>query len=169
VLLVVENSATYWTLARARRDTGSPIGVLAFGAGNHFPAAVEYILDLPAVAAHPGLSEIRYFGDLDEEGLDIARRADSSARTCGLPDILPAVSLYERLLSCGVRGPGRVIEPSRAREVSRWLPEPLAGKAAQTLIDGLRIAQESVGTDELTDDPEWSSAVSLNTGTAGPR
>ncbi len=161
VLLVVENSATYWTLTHANREVDSPLGIVAFGQGNHFPSAVEYIVDLPTAAGVPGLTQIRYFGDLDEEGLDIASRSGTAAHAAGLPPVLPAVGLYSRLFALGVRAPGRAVARKRAEALAAWLGPTLASEAVATLLAGLRIAQESVGTDQLAGDASWSSMGSL--------
>ena len=156
-LLVIENSATYWTFCRLPRRPDCPIGLLAFGAGNHFSAAVEYIAELPEIAGHPGINAIRYFGDLDEEGLEIPRRAGEIARLASFPDVEPAVGLYAMLLRDGIRQKSRLVARDRAAEVASWLPLSLAQCAADLLVGGWRVPQESVGTDRLSRDLEWSS------------
>lgn len=161
VVLAVENAATFHSLTNLVRST-SPVGFVVYGGGNAFAASVEFIRDLPTVSGHGGpITAIRYFGDLDSKGLDIARSAADTARRTGLPDILPAVGLYERLVRTGVRQVDGPVHPARAAVQAEWLPESVRGQVFRLLIDGFRIAQESVGTDQLADDSKWLSWESL--------
>jgi hypothetical protein len=164
VLLVVENAATFFSLANLA-PADSPIGFVAYGGGNAFPATVEFIRDLPALANHGGpITDVRYFGDLDAEGLDVARRADEAARRADLPAVLPAVGLYARLLRAGPAQADASVAPERARSLVEWLPATLRADAFRHLVEGHRLAQEAVGTDLLTADPTWTTWASL-----GPR
>jgi hypothetical protein len=164
VLLVVENAATFFSLANLA-PADSPIGFVAYGGGNAFPATVEFIRDLPALANHGGpITDVRYFGDLDAEGLDVARRADEAARRADLPAVLPAVGLYARLLRAGPAQADAPVAPERATSLVEWLPATLRADAFRHLVEGHRLAQEAVGTDLLTADPTWTTWASL-----GPR
>jgi Uncharacterized protein conserved in bacteria C-term(DUF2220) len=164
VLLVVENAATFRSLANLA-PSDSPLGFVAYGGGNAFPASVEFVRDLPTLASHGGpITDIRYFGDLDAEGLDIARRAADTARRASLPDVLPAVGLYARLLRSGVPQTDAPVSAERAETLVEWLPGTLRAEAYGHLVEGRRLAQEAVGTDLLTTDPTWPAWVSL-----GPR
>lgn len=156
VLLVVENAATFDTL-RKLAPAGSPLGFVAFGAGSAFSAAVEYVTEL-------GATDIRYFGDLDEEGLDIARRAAETANLAELPEVRPAVGLYARLLAHGRVTQVAPVDATRATALVDWLPASLRTPAYDRLVAGERLEQEAVGTDLLTDDPSWAEWASL-----GPR
>lgn len=164
VLLVVENAATFRTLADLA-PPDSPVGLIGYGGGNAFPAAVEFICDLPDIAHHGGpITDIRYFGDLDAEGLEIARRAADVAKSAGLPAIRPAVGLYARLLRAGISQPDEPVAEPRAAALVEWLPPSLRSAACRLLVEGRRLAQEAVGTDVLSADPTWSAWASL-----GPR
>ena len=164
VLLVVENAATFFSLANLA-PADSPIGFVAYGGGNAFPATVEFIRDLPALANHGGLiTDVRYFGDLDAEGLDVARRADEAARRADLPAVLPVVGLYARLLRAGPTQADAQVAPDRAAGLVEWLPVSLRREAYGHLVEGRRLAQEAVGTDLLASDPSWTTWASL-----GPR
>jgi hypothetical protein len=164
VLLVVENAATFRSLANLA-PADSPLGFVAYGGGNAFPATVEFIRDLPSLAHHGGpITDVRYFGDLDAEGLEVARRADASARRAGLPDVLPAVGLYALLLRSGIAQADEPVLAPRAATLVEWLPEALRAEAYLHLVEGRRLAQEAVGTDLLATDPTWSAWASL-----GPR
>ena len=164
VVLVVENAATFRTLATLA-PADSPLGFVAYGGGNAFPATVEFVRDLPDVAHHGGpITDIRYFGDLDMEGLDVARRAAEAARLAGLSPILPAVGLYARMFRAGVPQPDTPVAPAKAEALVEWLPVTLRDAAYRVLVGGGRLAQEAVGTDLLANDPAWSTWASL-----GPR
>lgn len=164
VLLVVENAATFFSLANLA-PADSPLGFVAYGGGNAFPATVEFIRDLPALANHGGpITDVRYFGDLDAEGLDVARRADDAARRADLPAVLPAVGLYARLLRAGTAQADAQVAPERATSLVEWLPTTLRADTFRHLAEGHRLAQEAVGTDVLTADPTWATWASL-----GPR
>lgn len=160
VLLVSENGATFRTLSRLA-PTDGPVGLVAFGGGHAFPAAVEFIAELPRLARHPGIRAIRYFGDLDEDGLEVAIRATDAARRAGLPPIAPAVGLYARLLRWGTAEAVRAVDPARAATLVEWLPKRLASGAFDRLTAGERLAQEAVSTDRLTGDSDWCSWPNL--------
>ncbi len=164
VLLVVENAATYFSFA-SLAPADSPLGFVAYGGGNAFPATVEFIRDLPGLANHGGpITDVRYFGDLDAEGLDVARRADEAVRRAGLPEVVPAVGLYARLLRAGTAQADAPVAPDRATSLVEWLPATLRAEAYRHLVEGRRLAQEAVGTDLLAADPAWTTWASL-----GPR
>lgn len=156
VILVVENAATFHTL-RILAPAGSPLGFVAFGAAYAFPPAVEYVTEL-------GASDIRYFGDLDEDGLEIARRAAETAASLDLPAVRPAVGLYARLLGHGRPTTVPEVDAARASRLVEWLPATLRAQAYQRLVDGERLEQEAIGVNVLADDPTWADWSSL-----GPR
>lgn len=164
VLLVVENAATFHSLANLA-PTDSPLGFVAYGGGNAFPASVEFVRDLPTIANRDGpITDIRYFGDLDVKGLDIARRAAEAAKQIGLPPILPAIGLYARLFRLGTPQAAVPVPDIDAEGLVAWLPAALRAAAHQHLVAGRRLAQEAVGTDLLAADPTWSTWADL-----GPR
>lgn len=81
MLLVVENSDTFdslVTVLRGRND--HRVGLVGWGAGAGFEASVLSIADLGRA-----VSEVRYFGDLDENGLRIPASAGLIAQGVGLP------------------------------------------------------------------------------------
>jgi hypothetical protein len=154
-LLVVENTATYWTLARAPRSVDSPLGIVAFGGGQAFVASVDYVRELA------GITEVRYFGDFDEEGLRIPAAADGVARRNGLPPVQAAIGLYARLLLANPIRRGRPRSEPEACALARWLPPTLRTRAVPLLLEGAEIPQERIGTDELAGDPSWADEKSL--------
>lgn len=104
VLLVVENEDTFATLLACVRRDPQQVGVIAWGAGGAFEASVRSIADL-----NPAVSEVRYFGDLDFDGLRIPTNAARTAATENLPPVMPAAGLYRQLLRIGVPQPGQPV------------------------------------------------------------
>lgn len=155
LLLVVENQATFDSLARALPDDG-PVGTLAYGAGNHFIASVASAVDLPGL-----LDGICYFGDVDAQGLAIPVRAGGVAAAVGLPPIEPAEILYELLFANGrpAAHDGGPVEAQAAQRRAAWLPDRLRPDAIQLLEQGRRLAQEWVGLELLQRDLAWSQRL----------
>ena len=77
-------------------------GRVAWGAGNAFASSVLWLRADP-----PGA--IRYFGDLDEQGLRIPAGASALAVEEGLPPVRPSTGLYAALLAHGRPGAARVV------------------------------------------------------------
>jgi len=152
VLLVVENSDTFdsiLTVLRGRDD--HRVGLVGWGAGSGFEASVLSIRLIGRL-----VSEIRYFGDLDENGLRIPANASTIAQSEGLTPVVPASGLYRALLQRGVRqhGQRRLLLETVDKLVS-WL-DPTQRMAAGTLLtEGARIAQEAVGLSYLTAHDDW--------------
>lgn len=146
-LLVVENHHSFETLASVVQ-AGGPVGMVAYGAGNHFIASVASIGDLDPVP-----ERVWYFGDLDSNGLRIPVAAGTVAGELGLPAPQPAVGLYQLLLDHGRPAPARSppLTAGVAAERVAWLPDPLRAPVAQLLTGGMRMAQEWVGTELLLD------------------
>lgn len=166
--LVVENSATYRTLVDAVAGQDTPIGVVAFGGGNGFVRSIEFFAELADSGRIDGpITEIRYFGDLDADGLRIPANATRTALELGLPAVRPAIGLYRRLLDHGRPAPDSLVDPIVAATLAAWLPGDLADRAAAILIGAERLAQEAVGRDLLADDHGWMTLDELGRGGAG--
>lgn len=150
LLLVVENSATWWSIVHSL-PAGHRLGYLAWGLGGTFRASIN------TLSAKHGISEIRYFGDLDLSGLRIPYGASQTARQRGLPPVQPANNLYTALLDLGISRKAK--EPpapaDEAAQLACWLPEPLRGGTADLLVMGRRLAQEWVGYRYLVRNPIW--------------
>lgn len=156
-LLIVENHATYasvLTLARARASTGAPALAVGWGAGKQLPSAIG-----GAVQLAPAPAAIWYFGDLDEDGLRIAIAATAAAQQERLPQMRPAVPLYRELLARAPRQPGqRAVPEPEARILVDWLADVnLQQQAVDVLMSGFRLAQESVGYEQLEQMSSWTS------------
>jgi hypothetical protein len=159
VLLVAENADTFATLLECVRRDSRGVGWIAWGAGGAFEASVRSAGDLD-----PAVTEIRYFGDLDYAGLRIPTNACATARTEGLPPLLPAVTLYRQLLASRVRQGGQPqVEDAACQAVTNWLASTgtadssrVAREVVQLLRDGQRVPQEALGSRELISNGKWA-------------
>jgi Uncharacterized protein conserved in bacteria C-term(DUF2220) len=150
LLLVVENSATWWSIVKALPARHN-VGHVAWGLGASFMSSIRSIAD------NHEIRRIRYFGDIDVSGLRIPSAAQRTARTTGLPCVRPAVNLYAELFAAGRswRAGDKAIDQARARELVGWLPEEHYEAATNLLIEGRRIAQEWVGYRHLAHTRSW--------------
>jgi hypothetical protein len=152
LLLVVENSDTFDTLARLLADQPGRVGWVAWGAGQAFEASVLSIAELPQA------TEIHYYGDLDATGLRIPAAASQLASSEGLPEVRPADELYRILLARGspqrTGAEGRLYQ-DRAGGLASWLPPELRSEVAALLAAGYRIPQEAVGFELLARSQAW--------------
>lgn len=151
-LLVVENHNTYDSICRAATEHGAaghPVAFayIAYGAGNAFEASATYIADLD-----PPPTRVRYFGDLDVEGISIPTRASRRAADAGLLPVEPHLELYQLLLDHGRPQPAT----GRPRS-TRWLG-PLQPRADELFSNGMRLAQEWATLAELRSDAKWMTA-----------
>lgn len=150
LLLVVENSATWWSVVHALPPRHN-VGHIAWGLGASFIASVRSIADRHEVA------EIRYFGDLDVSGVRIPRSASRTASADSLPPVRPAYALYADLLAVGRswRGKEVALDQTRANELVDWLDMDHRRPTAELLTSGRRIAQEWVGFRHLSQTENW--------------
>ena len=156
-LLVAENQATYASLCHSMATwTGgggpSGVGLVAYGAGNHFANSVASALEIGRPVAR-----ILYFGDIDPQGLAIPARATAVAIRVGLPPVEPAAGLYELLFAHGrpARYEGGAVDPAEGAALVSWLPLELRTPAAALLQRGERLAQEWVGAELLSRERGW--------------
>jgi hypothetical protein len=144
VLLVVENSDTFETLARLLDDGPGDVGHVAWGAVAAFEASVA------SVGRLPGITHVLYFGDVDADGLRFPASAAALAAELGLPAIEPAAGLYRLLFEVGHRAGGQRVDEARAESLAAWLPADLRLAAVNLLMSGQRLAQEAVGSERLS-------------------
>lgn len=150
LLLVVENSDTFDSLVRALRAApGHRVGSVGWGAGAAFEGSV--------LSVDPAsVSEIRYFGDLDQNGLQVPGNAAVVAEREGLPPLRPAVGLYGALLGLAAPQHGqRMVAPAAASRLAAWLAPEHRAAAATLLAGGHRLAQEAVGIAYLLRNRDW--------------
>lgn len=152
LLLVVENSDTFDSLLTGLRDRGGHrVRLVGWGAGTGFEASVLSIARLDGP-----ITEVRYFGDLDENGLRVPLNAAALAATVGLPPVRPASGLYGVLLRRGAGQPGqRVLSSEAATGLANWLGPDHREQAARLLVTGERLAQEAVGLSYLSQHDDW--------------
>jgi hypothetical protein len=161
VLLVLENSATFVSVVACMPPAG-PVGVVAYGGGAAFIASVAHTVELTKEAASPTpITEIRYFGDLDRKGLTIPLAAADTATVLGLPTVLPAVHLWALLLELARPQPAPAVPHEVALELVTWLDAHHRKQALDYLTGGYRLAQETVGTEQLADDAIWATMMGL--------
>ncbi|WP_223830650.1 Wadjet anti-phage system protein JetD domain-containing protein [Nocardiopsis quinghaiensis] len=154
VLLVVENSTTWWSLVECLPEQHR-LGYVAWGLGATFRASVR------AITAEHRISEIRYFGDLDLSGVRIPLKASHTASQLGLPAVQPTEMLYAALLSLG--RPRNAKEASanaaEAAQLANWLPAQHRTDTVNLLMEGRRLAQEWVGYRYLKRNTDWYSDI----------
>ena len=152
LLLVVENSDTFDSLLTVLRDRGNHrIGMVGWGAGTGFEASVLSIGHLER-----SIAEVRYFGDLDENGLRIPANASTLAESDGLPMVRPATGLYGVMFQRAHGQAGqRKLTDGAAMALSEWLDPEQRDAAAKLLTAGERLAQEAVGLSYLSGNEEW--------------
>lgn len=152
-LLVLENNATFHSFLTAARSLPAQLRPdlhLGWGGGNQFPVGVAAValLDPPPVA-------VRYFGDLDLAGLQVAVSAAQQAERLGLPPVRPAAALYQWLIRHGRPVPDRSNRGHLGGHDDKldWLPPEVRPVAADLLLNRMRIAQETVGLRVLRAEP----------------
>ena len=150
IILVIENSDTFETISSLLARNRGRVGYVAFGGGHAFEASVARIARLD------GVTNIAYYGDLDDDGLKIPQRANAVAAASGLPPIRPAHGLYQLLLQQGVRGRApRRVEPLDAERRVSWLSTTVRRSIVEILTAGTRLAQEATGKLLLRRDNSW--------------
>ncbi|HEX6520520.1 MAG TPA: hypothetical protein VF070_11005 [Streptosporangiaceae bacterium] len=152
LLLVVENSDTFDSLVTVLRGRGDHrVGLVGWGAGTGFEASVLSIARIERT-----ITEVRYFGDLDENGLRVPANAAALAASTGLPPVHPAAGLYGVMLRWGAPRPGqRKLSAEAAAGLASWLGPGHQAQAVRLLVAGERLAQEAVGLSYLSRHGDW--------------
>jgi Uncharacterized protein conserved in bacteria C-term(DUF2220) len=147
VTLVVENYATYYSLAAALPVDGD-VGTVVYGAGNTLGTVLTALADEGSPRA------LAYFGDLDVRGLEIAAAGTWLAGELGLPPLVPARRLYQLLVDHGRLAPADTPPAGDKVEAAvTWLPASLRPRVLEVLLSGNRLAQEAVGLELLSTEP----------------
>jgi hypothetical protein len=146
-ILVFENSGPSDLAIRLLREIPHPAwDVVAYGAGKPFGSAIVRLTSLQP-------ETISYVGDLDPDGVAIARAADRNARTCGLPAVVPAAGFHEAMFADARRlgaPDGWLPDSARAARIRRlagtgtgeWLPPEVLADFARIAALGHRIPEE---------------------------
>jgi hypothetical protein len=152
LLLVMENSDTFDSLLTVLRGRGDHrVGLVGWGAGTGFEASILSIAHIDRA-----ITEIRYFGDLDENGLRVPANAAALATSAGLPSVRPATGLYEVMFRQGTPLPGRrKLSAEAADDLASWLAPDHHQQAARLLVTGERLAQEAAGLAYLSRHEDW--------------
>lgn len=145
-IMVIENAATYHSYCQWNRTRGF-FSAVVYGCGNQLMHSVSYIGKILRVIGDQ--PTVRYFGDLDPQGLRIARLASAKSVTLGLPPIEPDLWSYRRLLELGCGKATVAAEPVDCDEQDlTWLGE-LAGEANKLFAQNRWLPQEHVNWEVL--------------------
>ena len=145
-IIVIENAATYHSYCRWNREHGF-FSAVVYGCGNQFMHSVSYIGELLRVIGDQ--HAIRYFGDLDPQGLRIPRLANAKAVALGLPAIEPDLWSYRRLLELGRDKATVTTEPVHCDEQDLTWLGPLANDATALFAKQCRLPQEHISWEAL--------------------
>jgi hypothetical protein len=144
--MVIENAATYHSYCRWNREHGF-FSAVAYGCGNQFMHSVSYIGEILRMIGDQ--HTIRYFGDLDPQGLRIPRLANAKAIALGLPAIEPDVWSYRRLLELGSGKATVTTEPVHCEEQDLTWLGPLANEVDALFAKHHWLPQEHVSWEDL--------------------
>jgi hypothetical protein len=143
--LVVENGTTFRTL-NGHADAIPNVCLLIYGAGAQAHAGLPALL-----AEHPRPSTVRWFGDIDRDGIRFAAGAATALEVEGL-DVLPHLPLYRALVARGIATTSQVaaMDAKSATALAAWFSdETIEQFAVDVLCSGRRAMQEQVGPREL--------------------
>ncbi len=153
-MIVFENSGPFIVARNVLRQmTAPPYGLVGYGGGAGFELSVQYIKTIERP-----VERIEYVGDLDRNGLRIARSASLIARRDGLPSVAPAAGLHRAMVNACVRfgSPSGWPHPSATKGTSpedqslvEWLSSEVRSDVVHVLEAGHRIPEEVLGPEEL--------------------
>nr|WP_321401674.1 hypothetical protein [uncultured Desulfobacter sp.] len=155
-LLVVENSATYWSCTAANRADhlmgGGFFTAVVFGKG--FKATIstpiQSLDSLANIETQTGASRIHYFGDLDPAGLAIPQRINENRIKNGLSPVCPSSALYRTLITKNIttaydKSQKKFHDPQWATE---WLGRDIADNYL-SVCESRRWPQEGLTADDI--------------------
>jgi hypothetical protein len=131
---------------------GGPYGIVVHGADRRVAQSLSYL----ATIEEP-VDAIEYVGDIDREGLRLARLAVKAAASAGLPRVDPAQSLHYAMLEAAARFGAplgwRDGRDGGARDddaaLLSWLPGDVRSRAREIIGAGRRVPEEVLGPAEL--------------------
>lgn len=148
-LLMVENAAAFRSCTRALNESrGHAYFAVAFGQGASAPSTLTSVDDLSV-----SINAIDYWGDLDVNGLTIARRVINTGSSIGIPTQAHP-SLWRLMLSCEPTTHSKAPTSFDASLVEVLAPD-LRAVATDVLRARTRIAQERVGYEMLAATEWW--------------
>ncbi|WP_398859086.1 Wadjet anti-phage system protein JetD domain-containing protein [Streptomyces noursei] len=138
---MIENSDTFATVSTLLAQDPGCVSYVAFGGGHAFVASVTRIANLK------GVTDIAYYGDLDDDGLTIPQRANASGTASGLrpsdPPSASTGSFSGRTSKDRPRNKSTLLPPNDA---SPGCPNsPSATQRPTSSPPGNRLAQEATG------------------------
>lgn len=151
-MVIFENAGPFAVARRVLVEMKArPYDLIAYGGGRSVLAALGHIKTIER-----SVDAIRYVGDLDHAGLDIAWCARRCAKELGLPAVVPAGELHRQMLLAaesfghpqGWPAQERFAEDDRTRILDVLSPE-VRGPVDVILKAGRRIPEEVLGPDEL--------------------
>ncbi|WP_432260843.1 Wadjet anti-phage system protein JetD domain-containing protein [Cupriavidus sp. TMH.W2] len=155
-LLIVENVHTYHSLV-TWNGTAKRYRSIAFGSGAAVTRAPKAVL---VAVERSGSEGIQYFGDLDQEGLEIAMLLSRRLLALSGTVMAPATSLYDKLLQFGIRrSPG--IEQVISDASRAWLGPELSGRVVKLFGERFWLPQEGLSLARLLADDVGSQSAKL--------
>jgi hypothetical protein len=151
-MVIFENAGPFAVARRVLVEMKArPYDLIAYGGGRSVLAALGHIKTIER-----SVESIRYVGDLDHAGLDIAWAARKYARELGLPAVLPASELHRQMLTAaeafghaqGWPAQEGFSEDERQTVLAVVAP-PLRKQVGAVLRAGRRIPEEVLGPEEL--------------------
>ncbi len=140
-VLVVENADPFWALAGLLAGSESSIGRLGWGAGRQVEQTA------PSIWSWSGeLGHVWYWGDLDTEGVRMARNAASAVASAGLGLLRPHRALWMATASLSATGAESVIW---AGADGSWLGEEIWAATKPVRDARGRVAQERLSVQQL--------------------
>lgn len=148
--LVFENAGAFHVAVDVLRSmTIPPYDVVVYGSGTSFQQGVRSLLDLDRP-----MSQIRYVGDLDPNGLRIAAGAARTAEDAGLPPLEVATELHTAMLATarqfGAPGGWPNGKQAQVDESALNILAPSIREAVREMLRcGRRIPEEVLGPEEM--------------------
>jgi len=140
-VLVVENADPFWALAGVLSGSGSSIGRLGWGAGRQVEQTVTSIWSWDG-----DLGNVLYWGDLDTDGVRMARNAASVVAAAGLGPLRPHRGLW--LATAALRATSAGSDMWTGVD-GMWLGDDLWEATALVRSAGGRVAQERLSIRQL--------------------
>jgi hypothetical protein len=151
-LIVFENAGAFRVAHKVLSSLGarSPYGLIAYGGGACFTASIGYLQTISR-----DVQSITYVGDIDAAGAAIAAMSCATAKSIGLPRVVPANALHRAMLDGARRfgypqgwpcGAERLLTLRDA--TLAWYGDDMQAEIAGLIGSGRRIPEEVLGPKE---------------------